>query len=474
MSSSLTYEDLMDYQKDGVNRIQRQPRLFLGDDPGLGKTAQVVVGFSQVPKEIQRKGILIICPASLRTNWAKEWKLWGGPTDVEVYFMSYQEATRDAQGKPPPKGKTRVGVLERNWGCVAFDECHALKAGSKSQRGRDLIYSIYRSDELDEMGLHTGRYNWVKSYGIKGTYMVMMSGTPILNKPVDVFPMIRHLDPKSWPGKSQFEMRYCDAGINHFGRYEANGAKNLPELRDKLTNGVDGRPGVMLRRLKKNVLTELPPKRRQIIEMERTTSVGVAESQLAKVAGIDQLEDDSDMKWAVRAMDQMAKIKLHDLMAIRQRLGMSKIKPVIKYIKEMEQLGVLPNKLVIFAHHREVIEELTEEINKLGIKAAKYYGGMNDQEKNSVVEDFQKGDLRVFVGSIIAAGVGLTLTQADTCMIVEASYVPAENVQAEDRIHRIGAVNPVLIQYLVFAGSLDSRILSAVVDKMDMINEITG
>lgn len=463
----------MDYQKDGVDRILRQPKLFLGDDPGLGKTAQVICAAKAMPPTLRKKGILIICPASLRTNWAKEWTMWGGPTDCPLHFMSYQQATRDSQNKPPPKGKQRVGVLNRKWGLVAFDECHALKGGAKSLRGKNLIYCIYREDVLDDMGIPTGKFTWVKNLGIQGDYIVMMSGTPILNKPSDIFPMIRHLDMDSWPAKTAFEQRYCDAHMDNFGRYKAVGAKNLPELRSKLVDGTGGKPGVMLRRLKKKVLHQLPPKRRQVIELESNTTSSVANKQLMKAMDIDTLESDSDLKWAVRAMEQMAKMKLPDVHEIRKRLGLSKIKPVMAYIKEMEELGVLPNKLVLFAHHREVVEELTDQLNKLGIKASKYYGGMNDALKNEVVEDFQNGDLRVFVGSIVAAGVGLTLTQADTCMIVEASYVPAENVQAEDRIHRIGAVNPVLIQYLVHAGSLDSRILSAVVDKMDMISQIT-
>lgn len=469
----LSYNDLMQYQKDGVERIGKQPHLFLGDDPGLGKTAQIICAINNVPKGIQAKGILIVCPASLRKNWWNEWKIWGGPTDVPLYIMSYQEATKAAMGKPAPKGKEWPDVLGKHWGFVAFDECHALKGGSKSQRGLHLIYSIERKEQEDEMGIPNGNFKWVYRDGIQSTYMVMMSGTPVLNKPVDIFPMIRHLDRQSWPSKSKFEMRYCDAGLNHFGRYTADGAKNLPELRDKLVNGVDGRPGVMLRRLKKNVLKDLPPKRRQIIELENSISVRAIESQLLKNIDADILEDDSDYKWAVRAMEEMAKIQLHEVHEIRRQLGMAKVKPTMKYLKEMEELGVLPEKFVVFAHHRDVIEDITDELNKLGIKASKYYGGMSDNDKNQVVQDFQNGDLRVFVGSIVAAGVGLTLTKADTMYIVEASYVPSENIQAEDRIHRIGAVNPVLIQYLVNSGTLDSRILSAVVDKMEMIAQIT-
>ena len=99
---------------------------------------------------------------------------------------------------------------------------------------------------------------------------------------------------------------------------------------------------------------------------------------------------------------------------------------------------------------------------------------MNDQQKDEVVQGFQKGEIRVFVGSILAAGMGLTLTAADTCIILEPSYVPADNIQAEDRLHRIGAFSPVLIQYIAVAKTLDVRILDLVTQKMRMIDELFG
>jgi len=118
------------------------------------------------------------------------------------------------------------------------------------------------------------------------------------------------------------------------------------------------------------------------------------------------------------------------------------------------------------------LEELSEALNKKKIKTSIYYGGMNDAQKNEVVENFQNGDTQVFAGSIASAGVGLTLTAASTSIILEPSYVPAENIQAEDRIHRIGATSNVLIQYIALANSMDSRILGIVVDKMEMIKEV--
>lgn len=464
--ATLGEADLLPYQAEGVDAIVNRRRLYLGDDPGLGKTAQVIIACANLPDRMLDKGVLIICPASLRLNWRAEWEKWGGP-ECELHIMSYQEATKDAQGKPPRKGRERVGIKERHWGLVCMDEAHALKS-TKSQRGRALIFNIWK--ELKDAAEPELGEIFVRSEGVEGDRMVLMSGTPVLNKPVDIFPLIRHLDRKTWPSKSKFEQRYCDAHVDNFGRWNTDGSSNLSELKEKLTG-----PGLLLRRMKKDVLKDLPAKRRQIIPVTgRVGDTRKIQSILADIVSEEPTltDSDADLKWAVTALGELSSTKMGQVAELRQKLGIAKLEPALDYIMEQHKLGVLPEKLVIFAHHREVIEVLTKSLNQNGISAKKYYGGMSDDEKDQVVREFQTGSLQVFVGSIMAAGVGLTLTAADTAIILEPSYVPAENIQAEDRLHRIGAVNPVLIQYLVLANSLDARIMTVVTQKMEMISEI--
>lgn len=484
--SKLTEADLMAYQVEGVNRILSQDKLYLGDDPGLGKTAQIINAARKLPASTLAKGVLLIVPASLRINWHREWEIWDGP-DCELHVLSYQAATKDAQKTCPSLlskwwrdpanqdiinmkllphfelGKAEVGVLERTWGLAVFDEAHALKS-TKSQRGRALVKSVYKEEDSNM------REHWARTPGVRAERLVFLSGTPILNRPSDIFPLLRHLDDKEWSSKTRFEQRYCDAKVDKWGRWDASGLSNAKELREKL------KP-YLLRRRKKDVLTQLPAKRRQVIELElgkRDTKLTTKlMSELLGLGDSDILTDnDLDMIWTVKGMDQLDG-KLQDHVAsIRRDVGKAKVKPFIETLIEQDGLDILPDKLVVFAHHREVIEQITDGLNTKGIKAAAYYGGMNDSDKDAVVQGFQKGDLQVFVGSIMAAGVGLTLTAADTCMILEPSYIPAENTQAEDRLHRIGAQKPVLIQYIAAANTLDARVLSLVVSKMEMISEV--
>jgi len=461
--------NLLPYQVEGVNRILNQDRLYLGDDPGLGKTAQFIRACYHMHPSVISRGIVVVCPASLRENWKQEWKKWNGPIGMPLHILSYQQATADCYDKKPPKGKKPIGLLKQKWGVVGFDEAHALK-NTKSQRLKSgLIYNIWREeretgDEEDPI-----EYIFHKAEGICAVKTVMMSGTPILNKPVDIFPVIRHLDPHEWPSKSKFEMRYCDGHVNKFGIWDTSGASNTAELKGRLTGS-----GILLRRLKKDVLQELPEKRRQILHLQGAVkSTNACESLLRAAMKATRLTDAvSDIAWESRALEEFELLKGSHVSQIRMELGKAKVKPCIDYIIEQHGLGILPDKLVVFAHHREVIEQIVDALNKKKIKAKKYYGGMNDKEKDAVVKSFQDGDTQVFVGSISSAGVGLTLTAASDAIILEPSYVPAENVQAEDRIHRIGAVNSVLIQYVALAGSMDSRILQLVVEKMEMIQEI--
>lgn len=462
---TLNDSHLMPYQVEGRDRIVKQDVIYLGDDPGLGKTAQVIRACAKMPLSVIERGVVIVCPASLRVNWASEWLKWDGP-ECELHIMSYQEAVNDCQGKNPKKGKARVGLLDRTWGVVAFDECHALKTcGGKTKRAKSgLIYNIWiektPDPELPD--------KWHRVDGISALKTVMMSGTPILNKPSDLFSVLRHMDPSTWGSKTKFESRYCNGHMGKWG-WDATGASNLGELKQRLVGS-----GIMLRRLKNDVLTQLPAKRRQLLQVEGTSKTTKACDSLMQSALDSAILSDQlgDMSGQIEDMGDFELLPQSHIAQIRRELGLAKLQPTIDYLVEQEGLGVLPPKLVLFAHHREVIQEITLKLNMAGIKSEMYYGGMNDTQKNQVVTNFMTGDTQVFVGSIVAAGVGLTLTSADTCIILEPSYVPAENIQAEDRIHRIGAQKPVLIQYITLANSLDSRIMDIIIDKMGMIQQV--
>jgi superfamily II DNA/RNA helicase len=159
-------------------------------------------------------------------------------------------------------------------------------------------------------------------------------------------------------------------------------------------------------------------------------------------------------------------ISFEEASAIRRRQAEEKVSAVLDYITQAcESVAAL----VVFAHHRSVIDRICEGLNSNGIVAVKLYGGMSDAEKQEAVDAFQAGKAQVFVGSIVVAGVGLTLTRASTVVFAELDWRPAFLLQAEDRLHRVGQRDAVLSQLLVVDGSFDSYLAKMIVDKMAII-----
>jgi SWI/SNF-related matrix-associated actin-dependent regulator 1 of chromatin subfamily A len=318
--------------------------------------------------------------------------------------------------------------------------------------------------------------------GIQAKRKVFLTGTPILNRPVEIYPLLHALDPKKWPTKTKFGLRYCDAqqkfvrvrGGGTKAVWDFSGASNLDELQREL------RSTIMVRRLKKDVLTELPPKRRQIIELpaedcgdavrEESEMYAKAEEGLlelkARVAAAALADDEEQYRLLAEQLQGASMVIFEEISMARHAVALAKLPQVISHIREiLEEEG----KLVIMAHHRDIVEALHHEFADAG--AVMLYGGMSDKAKDESVTRFQTDPAcRVFVGSIKAAGVGLTLTAASTVVFAELDWVPGVVSQAEDRLHRIGQRESVLVQHLVLEGSLDARMVQFVVAKQGVID----
>lgn len=224
------------------------------------------------------------------------------------------------------------------------------------------------------------------------------------------------------------------------------GAANLNELAEKLQP-------YMLRRLKGDVLTELPAKTRQTIIFPATSR------DVRDAIAVEREMESLSMSGASVA-------QLADLARARKTLGMAKVPAALEHIQNV--LESEP-KVVVFAHHRDVISAI---LTRAGVKAVSITGDTSSKARHAAVEAFQNDpEVRLFVGNLQAAGVGLTLTAASVAIFVEQDWTPGVLFQAEDRIHRIGQSRPVLIQYLVFDGSLDARMSKSLARKEKIIQE---
>ena len=453
------------FQKAGIAyalaRKGKTKGCLFGDEMGLGKTVEAI-GFLNASPEFS--SILIVCPKSLRLNWEAElqkWYLYYNPNRTNRFNRNRSHHSKNYRILLTTYN-TLDKIARNNWDCVIIDEAHFIK-NSNSQRS----HHIKRICEF------------VK-------FRLLLSGTPDPNgRPIEMWPLLQLLDPEHWDpagtfegkkveaghnaGLNRYTLRYCDAKTKIVGRYlnpitktinykkvwDTSGASNLEELHKRI------RGTVMVRRLKKDVLTELPPKRRQIILLppESTTD--------GELLGKFNEEDwPSDLEECLRIIQNGNKISFADFSAERHRIAINKVPESLDHI-----ILCLSNtdKLVVFGHHLDVIDALYQNLKKYNPRII--IGATKEQDRYKAVNDFQNNDnVQLFIGALKAAGTGITLTAASHMVFVEGSYAPHEISQAEDREHRIGQKDVITIQHLLRENSLDAHLLKLLVKKQELID----
>ena len=450
--------DYMPFQKAGIEYALGKQHVIIGDEMGLGKTIQAV-GVVNANEDINN--VLVICPASLRLNWRNEARKWlvrefnigvvdcsDYPEDANFLIINYDVLK-----------KHHDRLRKVDWDVVIIDEAHYLK-NPKAQRTKEIFGKKGK-------GKKKGEYEVAP---LKTNKFIALTGTPILNRPVELWPMLSAFDPddlgKNW---FSFTKRFCNAHRNRFG-FDVSGASNLEELQLRL------RENVLIRRLKKDVLKDLPAKIRQVIELPSDEMGSVvrereaykrhqkdlerlkAEVELAKAS-----DNEEEYKNAINTLKEGISAAFSELAALRHDVAVEKIPAVIEHLKNALEEG----PVVCFAHHRDVLEAIQEAI----LDSRIIYGGTPLEERQAAVDDFQNGKYDLFLGSIKAAGVGLTLTRASRVIFAELDWTPSSISQAEDRCHRIGQEDSVLVQHIVLEESLDANIAKTLVGKQNVIEK---
>jgi SWI/SNF-related matrix-associated actin-dependent regulator 1 of chromatin subfamily A len=373
------------------------------------------------------KKILIVCPASLKSNWKRECETWlvGGQSvgivngefpETDVCIVNYDILK---------KWHNQIHAV--TWDLLVCDEAHYLK-NNKALRTQEVV----GGKGIDK---------------IKCNQAVFLTGTPILNRPEELWTTMKFFGVfQNW---QHFVIRYCAGRQDGWG-WKTDGSSNLGELNDIL------REKCMVRRLKADVLTELPDKQRRTITIKsdgKVKKVIAGQMEKAKKYGF---ELDTTTTTEMESMfESMAKD--------RKELGIAKLDFATNYINELLEGGL--ESIVVFAHHRAVLDGIQAFLDEKGIKSSRIDGRLKSELRDEEVQKFQNKETRVFLASIKAAGVGITLTRSSYVLFVEPSWTPADLKQAEDRTHRIGQTNAVQIDYLVFEGSLDEYILGLVLKK---------
>ncbi len=453
------------FQRAGIAYGLDHPGVLLGDEMGLGKTVEALGIINALPESEARR-VLVVCPASLKINWAREAERWlVRPMRIEIAIPLFFPQHEDfVICNYDILARHHGAVHAHPWDILIVDECHYLKS-ARAQRTLQVVGGRAKKKEKGKLG--------EKFDPIPARRRLFLTGTPILNRPVELWTIVHALAPNEFADFWKFTGRYCERYQSRFG-WDMKGASNLDELQDKL------RASCMIRRLKSEVLTELPPKRRQIVPVDPEGCEGVikaekdahrrhereAEELQLRVEAARASDDSGDYEKAVDKLKEAQQTAFAEMAILRHETARAKAPRVIEHVKEcLEE----ENKLVIFAHHLDVIAEIK---NAFPGEAVALTGEMGIDERQVAVDRFQKDpSCRVFVGSIKAAGLGITLTASSHVVFAELDWVPASINQAEDRLHRVGQAGSVLVQHLVFDESLDADMAKMLVAKQAVIDQ---
>ena len=424
------------YQKAGIAYAIKRRDTMIADEMGLGKTIQAI-GTINADPTAQR--VLVVCPASLKLNWQRELEKWivekrpiivisGGkpvkiPSGPVVVVINYEIV-----GKHPE--------LKTGWDVAIFDESHYLKNPKAARTKEGLAVSAKRR--------------------------LFLTGTPIMNRPVELFPILQSIGifENFW----KFAERYCDLQYTKYG-VDTSGASNLSELQGIL------REKIMVRRLKKDVLTELPAKIRQQIVLDpegRDEKAAIkAELEVLKTAkkAKEKYEKDRDNK----DLKGVYLSSLSEIAKARHSTALVKVPRVVERVNELLESGEA-KKIIVFAHHRDVIDALKSGLSSFS--PVSLTGEDSLEARQQAVDRFQTdAQCRVFVASIRAAGVGITLTAASTVIFAELDWTPSALSQAEDRAHRIGQTDSVLVVHILLNGSIDAKLTEKLIEKQRIIEK---
>lgn len=414
---SKLYNALYEYQKEGIQfGIQRHGRILIADEMGIGKTIQTI-GLCYIYKNDWP--VIIICPGSLKYNWSNEIKKWLTLSSNDVWIIN---ASKD---KIPNNKQVYI---------ISYDLVHAVR-----KRLRKLKSNVMILDECHNIkNVTTRRACCIVPLAQRSKRLMLLSGTPILSHTKEAFTLLECLRPDIFDDYNEYKVRYC-CDKNETKKRRNYGVSYTKELNCIFNS-------LMIRRLKKSVLCELPLKKRTKIEIE-------CEGEIVKM-----IKEKKNEQGKTLCMGEAYKLT-----------GLSKIKGVKMYVMN---LLLNEQKFILFAHHRTVLDALEEFLQKKHIGYIRIDGDTDIQKRFKLVEQFQTSkQCLVALLSINATATGITLTSAAMVVFAELSWTPAIMIQAEDRAHRIGQKNDTVdVRYLYGRDTLDEYIFRKLSEKMTIVS----
>ena len=420
---------LYPYQADGVAFLLSKKRAILADDMGLGKTRQAIVAMEAGCPD---GTVLVVCPASLKLNWRREILMVDSDASIEVLGVDNNptDTPRWIIVNYDLLGKYTERLQAIDWAGIILDEAHFIKNASKRTSHCLKLLGVQAESRVPVIGPE---------------YVFLLTGTPMTNRPKDLFNLFCCVGHPASRSFLSFAKRFCDAYRNDYG-WVTTGASNLDELNLLMKE-------VSIRRLKDEVL-DLPPKVRSWVPVDISSSkaaLNAIDAFLAWYADTDPSQP-NDTAFLAR------------LTKVRTALHKAKFAAVSERIKDVIATG---EKVIVFTCFTDGIERHKK---KLGDKAVTITGSNTPQKRMDAVDRFQTDPtVRVALCNIIAGGVGITLTAGTHVIFQDLDWVPANHAQAEDRCYRLGQDKRVTVEYFHAAGTLDGYIAELLQQKMALI-----
>jgi len=422
----------LSHQKEAIQKLVENKKFILADDMGLGKTTSTIIA----ALETGAKKILIICPATLKINWKREienysdrsvyiaeGKNFDGNNDFVIINYDIIKNFHDA------KKKDESQILAANFDLVVIDEAHYIK-NAQAQRTK-LINDIVKNIER----------------------LWLLTGTPMTSRPIDYYNLLSLIDSPVAKNWMAYVIRYCSGYQFKVGPrkvWNVMGASNLEELRDRTL-------GLTLRRLKEDVL-DLPDK------IITPVYLRLKSKEYEEVMG-------EYYNWYDKNPDESKSLTVQftKLTKVRQIIADEKITQTIELAENILEQD---KKVIIFCNFTDSLNKICEHFGK---SAVKLDGSMSKAERQFSVDQFQENEkVKVFVGNIKAAGVGITLTAAEAVIMNDLSFLPSDHSQAEDRAYRYGQKNNVLVYYPIFENTIEGVIYDILANKKQVISTVLG
>jgi SWI/SNF-related matrix-associated actin-dependent regulator 1 of chromatin subfamily A len=427
-----THRPPMEHQKEAIEKLVRNKKFILADDMGLGKTTSTIIA----ALETGAKKVLIVCPASLKINWQREIANY---SDKTVYIAEGKKFSDEhdfvivnydiLKNFHDTKEKDKSEIMKINFDLVIMDEAHMI---SNPQAQRTKIANDIAS---------------------KSNRVWLLSGTPMTSRPMNYYNLLNLVDSPVAMNWMAYAKRYCNGFQFSVGKrkvWNVTGASNLEELRERTSTHI-------LRRLKEDVL-DLPEKIITPVYL-RLKSKDYEELMGEYFNWYDQNPEESSS----------LTIQFSKLMKVRKVIAQEKINNTIELAENIIEQG---KKVIIFTNFTDTLNQI---YNHFGKSAVYLDGSCSKFHRQNAVDEFQTNDkIKVFVGNLKAAGVGITLTSAEAVIMNDLSFVPAEHSQAEDRSHRIGQKNSTSVYYPLFENSIEGAIYDILNRKKKIISTVMG